>query len=285
MAPLPEWAKPLKSRGRANELLKIAESVITHRYGAPVVNDRLGTLEVPGGPVFGMYNLAHIAAESPRAGWRLLVYDVISSLDQLAPARIEALVRDWEQVRPLLRTRIYGVVGLPVDVEAVTRPLGPTSQLGLGVALDRTMVMVAREHARSWEVSMDEAFEVATRNVLERVPVDHTMMLKDDHCFALIEGKGLAVTGHAMDLTVALGDMGPDPDVAVFAPCAHNLFVMPLQGPDLTGRLRVMHRLAAEWAAQNPNGVTLDVLRYRGPRRLSYEPKWAPNQRLRPAIT
>lgn len=277
MEPLPVWARPLGTWGRARELLKHVTRVVTYRYAAPVVDETSGTLSVPDGPVFGMGTIAHVAAREPRSRWKLLTYDIIASYDQVGPGKGRALLTDWDRVRERLRVRIFGDAYADAEFPLVSEPLGPRSSVGLAVALDGVMVAVAEEHSHSWGVSLDEAWDVARRNVLERVPVRHKMMASEGCVFALVQGETLAVTGHALDLSVALKDRDPHggPTIAVIAPSAHCLVVSPLVFEDTDRQLRSCRRAASILASTEPNPVSLDVFRYRGPGRLSYEPSWS----------
>lgn len=276
---LPPWARPLRTQGRARELLKLATTVITHRYSAPVVDGWEGSLSVPDdGPVFGMTTLAEVAAHIPRVEWRLLVYDMISALDQINGPAMDAMLSDWDEVKDRLRVRIFGGRSDDRPVSVVGKPLGPTSFIGLGVELDRVMASVSVVHAGRWGVPMPEAWATAAVNRAEQVPVTYEIQAFDCCPFALIDGDGLAVTGHALDLTVAIPELACPPDVAVMAPSAHNLLVLPqpLDGlkyaPEL---LRAFRGAGIDCAETSGNRVSFDVFRYRGPGLLTYEAAWS----------
>ena len=177
---LPPWARPLRSQGRARELLKVTTAVVTHRYSAPVVDGWEGSLAVPdGGPVFGMTTLAEVAARIPRSEWRLLVYDMISALDQLDAPAMDAMLSDWDEVKDRLRVRIFGGRSDERPVPVVAKPLGPTSYIGLGVELDRVMASVSVVHAGRWGVPMPDVWATAAVNRAELVSVTYEIQLHD----------------------------------------------------------------------------------------------------------
>jgi len=276
---LPPWARPLRSQGRARELLKVTTAVVTHRYSAPVVDGWEGSLAVPdGGPVFGMTTLAEVAARIPRSEWRLLVYDMISALDQLDAPAMDAMLSDWDEVKDRLRVRIFGGRSDERPVPVVDKPLGPTSYIGLGVELDRVMASVSVVHAGRWGVPMPDVWATAAVNRAELVSVTYEIQLHDCCPFALVDGDGLAVTGHALDLTLAIPELSCPPDVAVMAPSAHNLLVLPqpLDGLESAGELlRAFHGAGIDRAEASGNRVSFDVFRYRGPGLLTYEAAWS----------
>lgn len=273
---LPPWARPLRTVGRAKGLLKVATNVITHRYDTPIVDEWAGSLTVPnGGPVFGLTTMAEVAEGTPRTEWQLLAYDMISTLDQMDGKAMVAMLSDWDQVKDLLRVRIFGGRSDDKGWSMVAKPLGPTSYIGLGVVLDRVMGSVSEEHASCWPVSTSEIWAQAAHNRIEQVPVSYEILEFEGCAFAVVDGEGLAVTGHALDLSLAIPELFCPPDVAVMAPTAHNLLVLPPGLDEINDQMGAFHRAGARWAEIHGNRVSLDVLRYRGPGLLSYEPSWS----------
>ena len=139
------------------------------------------------------------------------------------------------------------------------------------------MGSVSELHAGRWPVPMDEVWATAEANRVKHVPVTYQILEFEGCAFAAVDGEGLAVTGHALDLTRAIPDLFCPLDVAVMAPTAHNLLVLPPGMEDLDDMLRTFHRAGARWGETHGNRVSLDVFRYRGPGRLSHEPKWSPD--------
>lgn len=272
---LPPWAIPLKTVGRASELLKIVNNIVTHRYSAPMVDPWHGSFAVPdGGPVFGLSTMAEVAEHTPRGDWKLLAYDMISTLDQMDGKAMDAMLSDWEQVKDRLRVRIYGGRSDDKGWPMVAKPLGPTSYIGLGIVLDKAMGSISEEHANRWPVSRDEVWATAEANRVQHVPTTYEILAFEDCAFAMVDGDGLAVTGHALDLGLAIPDLFCPPDVAVMAPTAHHLLVMP-PVQDFEELRHTFHRAGANWARIHGNPVSLDVFRYQGPGQLSYEPAWS----------
>lgn len=275
-ATLPPWARPLGTLGRAQQLLKVATTVVTHRYAAPIVDGWQGSLAVPDdGPVFGLTTLAEVAAHIPRTEWQLLAYDVISALDQINGPAMDAMLSDWDEVKDRLRVRIFGGSSDDRPFPVVAKPLGPTSYIGLGVELDRVMASVSEVHAGRWPVSMAEVWATAAINRAERVPVTYEIRAFDDCAFAVVDGDGLAVTGHALDLTLAIPELSCPPEVALMAPTAHNLLVLPTGLDGAAEKVHTFQRAGVRWAEVCGNRVSFDVFRYRGPGRLTYEPAWS----------
>ncbi len=275
---LPPWARPMRTLGRAQQLLKVATTVITHRYEAPLVDGWQGSLSVPGGPVFGLTTLAEVAADTPRKEWQLLAYDMFSALDFMDGQAMDAMLSDWDEVRDHLRIRIFGGRSDDRPFPVVSKPLGPTSYIGLGVELDRIMASVSDVHAGRWPLPLSEVWATAAANRDEKVPVTYEIREFDGCAFAAVDGDGLAVTGHALDLTLAIPELSCPPDVAVMAPSAHTLLVLPqgLDCPEHGAQLRrTFHRAGVRWAEICGNRVSFDVFRYRGPGRLTYEAGWS----------
>ena len=269
---LPPWARPLKTVERAGDLLKIVTDIVTHRYEAPMVDPWLGSLTVPhGGPMFGLTTMAEVAQHTAPSKWRLLAYDMISTLDQIGGKALDEMLSDWDQVKDRLRVRIFGGQSDDKGWQMLAKPLGPTSYIGLGIVLDKAMGSISEEHAGRWPVSIEEVWATAEINRAEQVPVTYEISAREGCAFAVVEGDGLAVTGHALDLSLAIPDLFCPPDVAVMAPTAHHLLVMPRM-PDHEELRLAFHHAGLKWAEDHGNRVSTDVFRYRGPASLSYEP-------------
>ncbi|CCM65312.1 hypothetical protein [Candidatus Microthrix parvicella] len=272
---LPPWARPLKTVERAGDLLKIVTDIVTHRYEAPMVDPWLGSLTVPhGGPMFGLTTMAEVAQHTAPSKWRLLAYDMISTLDQIGGKALDEMLSDWDQVKDRLRVRIFGGQSDDKGWQMLAKPLGPTSYIGLGIVLDKAMGSISEEHAGRWPVSIEEVWATAEINRAEQVPVTYEISAREGCAFAVVEGDGLAVTGHALDLSLAIPDLFCPPDVAVMAPTAHHLLVMPRM-PDHEELRLAFHHAGLKWAEDHGNRVSTDVFRYRGPASLSYEPLWS----------
>lgn len=272
---LPLWAAPLETAERMQCLIETAHAVLRARFGQAHLNRPQGTFSIPDGPVVGLGTIARLAADIPPERWRLLVYDVVSCVDQLSAERIAELFGDWERVAPLLRVRVFGVSATFRSVDPPVRPLGPGTAFGLGVALDSAMATVTRSHLEAWPVDEAEAFERGAANLdLDPTPIVE-MADFEGVGFALVSGEGLAVTGHANNLHHLLPELRDDP-VAVVAPAAHLLLVHAVGGPTSVRDLLTLRMAAGAIAATGGNPISLDVLRYSGPGRLDWCSEWSP---------
>ncbi len=290
---LPRWAQPLGTARRAATLLQLATEILTHRYEKPAVDRDLGQLTVEGVGTFGLTTMAHSAAQLPESQWRTLAYDMISTLDQHGPEQIAAMLSDWDQIRDLARVRVFPGQIDSMSWTALGHNLGPTSHLGMGLQLDRSMVKVPLKYAREWDIGLDTAWATANSNRDAHVPVTVSSTKLADHAMGtestlvMVDGEGLAVTGHAVNLNSVLSRIPAhrpataDRPYAVMCPTAHSVLVQITVEPDEAlspMSIGAMRELGQNMATFLGNAASQDVFRYTGPDELSYAPEWNNDQ-------
>ena len=290
---LPQWAQPLRTTRRAEMLIQIAAEVITHRYEKPAIDRSRGQLKVDDAQIFRLTNMAHTAAQLPENQWRMLAYDMISTLDEHSPEQIAAMLSDWEQIRDTVRVRVFPGQTDSMGWHMVGRNLGPDSHLGMGVQLHRSMVQIPSRYADRWDIGLDTAWATANSNRDAQVPVTVSSTKLADHAtgrestLVMVDGEGLAVTGHAVNLNSILSRIPAhqpataDHPYAVMCPTAHSVLVqIPVEPDETLSPMSVgaMRELGQNMATFLGNAASQDVFRYTGPDELSYAPEWNNDQ-------
>ena len=163
---VPEWGD-FFSPGEYRAFLDLVRSDFRRRGSTVEIGD--GVVRVDGSDdQYGITNLAQLCHANGRADWEGIVAMHFTSLRSIQDRDVDALAADFEQVKPVLRVRLFPdetmgesamVISTSPDVSRLgsSRPSSttfPISTLG-----------VHREHLESWPVFEDDVWTIATDNV------------------------------------------------------------------------------------------------------------------------
>lgn len=220
------WA-PWWSPEQLRNFLNHVESVVQARFGEHTIDEAEGTVTVDGMEcVLGLSNLAQTCRAADTGDWRLIVYNHIARLDDFAPDLLAERLGSYERLQPDLRVRVVGAHHL-TQIDAVCDPLPLGLYACLSVDLDGAACPVDRSYFSEWGVEHGEVMAAALANTLMDEPL--TPLEGDDvpGQFRVLTGDTLFVTGHLLDFTRTVPDVG-EMGAVVTVPAAHTVMVCPV---------------------------------------------------------
>lgn len=224
----PAWA-PFFDRTTARAFLKEVDAVLDARYDRHKIVKGAAEIESEHGPrVLGLTNLAQLCNNAPRTQWRLLIYSHVSALDDLQPDRLDSLASEFDNIRDLLRLRVYPPDYAPSTSEMVTYPAVPGLVTALVYDMPSTIATVGREHLDHWPISTLDAFDLALDNTASEEPTMFERVHQGDIDFLMAEGSSFFVASHLLHLDRLLPNVS-EHGVLAAIPTRHSLFVRPIE--------------------------------------------------------
>lgn len=227
----PAWA-PFFDRSTARAFLKEVDAVLDARYEQHRIVKGTAEIDSEHGPrVLGLTNLAQLCNNAPRTQWRLLIYSHVSALDDLQPDRLDDLATSFDDIRDLLRLRVYPQDYAPATCEMVTFPAVPGLVTALVYDMPSTIATVGRDHLDRWPISTLDAFDLALANTATEEPTSFERVHQGDIDFLMAEGSSFFVASHLLHLDRLLPDVSEHGVVAAI-PTRHSLFVRAIEEQD-----------------------------------------------------
>jgi hypothetical protein len=168
-----------------------------------------GILEVQAGgetpDQIGILNLAQRCRMVDRSDWPAVIAEHLSSLLSLTGRDLDALAADFEQVREILRIRLYAdesMGGMTPEPEGpVLRPLATGILLGLVYDFPDSVASVSDGQLGEWPLAEDDVLTIARANTLaERPPARQTVPGADGSTFEGMMGESFYVASRVLGL-------------------------------------------------------------------------------------
>ncbi|MGE2818139.1 hypothetical protein ACQI5H_23795 [Mycobacterium heidelbergense] len=212
------------------------------------------------GWMLNLENLYRKVAGEPQDQWHALVTDHLSTLLSAIDLATETPLDtdNFEQLRPLIRTRIYPENMQVGFAPVVSRILAPG--LVQRVVLDQvnTIVPVTHDHLSRWPVEEPELFDLAEANtrgdgLLEVTDIDND----SGETIIGLHGSSDYASAHIRWLGAypVAGRWG----AAFVVPCEGMIYVHPLNGTDAFVTVGTLAQTAAIAHAQRPNPLSSSV--------------------------
>ena len=221
------WA-PWWTPDQRRSFLNHVESVVRARFGEFTLDEADGTVTVEKMDcVLGLSNLAQTCRVAEPGDWRLIVYNHVARLDDFSPDLLAERLADYEQLLPDLRVRVVGQQHLGY-IDAVQDPLLLGLSACLCVDLDGASCPVDRSYFNDWSVDQGEVMAVALANTLMGEPLTALEESELPGNFQILAGDTLFVSGHLLDFSRTVPDIGPLGAV-VTVPAAQTVMVCPVE--------------------------------------------------------
>lgn len=202
----------------------------------------------------GLGNLVHSLRQAPQAQWRQHVAHWLRVSFAARPDDIDW--SDFGTVRPLLRIRLWPEASVGTDVSAVTVPVMPGIVAMLCVDLPDRALSVQPERLEAWELSVEEAMNLAMRQTLEEPATSDTLHLPEGPVIYAMESDGLYVTTRALVLQRWVEARH---GALVAIPNRHLVLFHPIQDAGAVVALYALHAMAEGAYAEGPGSLSPSV--------------------------
>jgi hypothetical protein len=264
--PAPDtWASSLFSRPDLKTFLTLVEADLRARNIAYVMVDGAVEIDFPEGrQELGFENLAQVCTGTSTLEWPAVIhrhFDLVF-LTREEEHRLEALLTDFEAVRPMLRLRLYGSVAF---AEQVSWQLSDGLVAALVLDLPTFMRSVRREEIASFEISHDDLFDVALENLKTEVEGEAGVLDAPGGArITVVEGPSFYTSTRALNLaSEALLEDHPYGAI-VSIPARHVFFHHVIEGSQVVDAVRALAALAHHAHRRGPGSVSPHLFWVRG---------------------
>jgi hypothetical protein len=256
--PAPAWADMMRG-DEARDFISLVESDLRRRGLDFQIRDGFVTAHIRGQAEpqeLGLSNLVQLCHHNDRSDWSRVIAGHFDGILAITSRNLDALAADFEQVRPLLRVRLFpdeSVGG--VDLSAsVTRVVAPGIQAVLVFDFPDSTSSVKREFVDSWGRSIDELFELGLENLgLEPPPLVEDVT-NDSRRLRMWYGDSFYVATRSLRLEALVpNDIS---DVIVAVPNRHTLLGHFPLGPATPEVMSTMFQLAIRFHRDGPGSIS-----------------------------
>lgn len=211
-------------------------------------------------------SLARECANAERERWPAIMGQYIDRFGEPQSMLLSALERakDFAWATERLRVRLFpsNHARMPVG-GSVEREVAPGLCAVLVLDLGDALVQVGEELARGWAVARPALFELATRNVAEKVEVERAET-EAGRGVALVTlyGESNAVSSHLLALDRHL-PRDATRGALVVVPARHGVVFHVIRGVEMTDAIAPLRELAAMMYASEPGPISREVYWYR----------------------
>lgn len=237
------------------------------RRGVAAIADGVADLTLPDGQShrLGLQNLAQLCNQAGRDQWDQIVREHFDRvLVSTQTHDLEALGKDFDAVERLLKVRLYARSSLgELTDSTVHRVLCDELMAVLVYDLPDAVATVPTDVPAGWPCTLEQAFELGLRNVLDQDPVGLETLEFDDgvRCDALL-GDSFFVTSHLLVLDEYL-DPVPPMGALVAVPNRHTLLFAPILDYSILETLMAMVLLSHRRYEDGPGSLVPTVFWWR----------------------
>ncbi len=214
----------------------------------------------------GLQNLAQLCNQVESEQWGELVREHFDRvLVSTQTHDLEAIGKDFDQVERLLKVRLYARASLgELTDSTVHRVLCDDLVAVLVYDLPDAVATVPTEVPATWPCTLDQAFELGLRNVIEQDPVELEIIeFGDDVRFDALLGESFFVTSHLLALADYL-DPEPPMGAIVAVPNRHTLLLAPIVDYSILETLMAMAVLSQRRYEEGPGSLVPTLFWWRG---------------------
>jgi hypothetical protein len=258
---VPEWASFFKP-AEYEAFIATLEADLRRRGFAFEHHD--GILEVHRGgeapDQLGLLNLAQKCRIADRSDWSAVIAEHFSALLSLTGRDLEALAADFEQVREILRIRLYAdesMGGMTPEPEGpVLRPVAPGILMGLVYDFPDSVASVSRGQLGDWPLAEDDVLSLARDNTLAEPPPPRQVLNgREGSTFEAMMGDSFYVASRVL----GLGELIPSDNVAgalVGVPNRHVLLWHPIIDLRAVAAMTTMAPVIQQLFRDGPGSIT-----------------------------
>lgn len=255
---VPTWASFFDD-GEYETFMRVVEDDLARR-GEISIEDGVAELEIEGGGQhrLGLQNLAQLCNQVDREQWDALVREHFDRVIVSTHTHdLEAIGRDFEQVRRIVKVRLYARDSLgDLTDSTIHRSLGEDLVAVLVYDLPDAVATVPTDAPKQWPVSLDKIFEIALENVLEQDEVEtETLELDDGTRFHVMVGDSFFVTSRLLVLEQHLDPITPM-GALVAVPNRHTMLYAPIVDLTVVDTLQAMAILSQRRHAEGPGSLS-----------------------------
>ncbi|MBC8067595.1 MAG: hypothetical protein IAG13_04605 [Deltaproteobacteria bacterium] len=255
---VPSWASFFED-DEYEAFMRVVEADLARR-GEVSIEDGVAELEIDGGGQhrLGLQNLAQLCNQVDGEQWDSLVREHFDRVIVSTHTHdLEAIGRDYEQVKPMIKVRLYARDSLgELTDSTIHRSLGEDLVAVLVYDLPDAVATVPIEAPKQWPITLDEAFALALTNVLEQDEVDtETLELDDGTRFHVMVGDSFFVTSRLLVLEQHLEPITPM-GALVAVPNRHTMLYAPIVDLTIVDTLQAMAILAQRRHAEGPGSLS-----------------------------
>ncbi len=175
--PMPPWLDHL-SVDSARRFIQLVTDVVDARWarGSAALNIDKATIVLAGGAVINIANLSRQLRIVPETRWRAIIYEFISSMDEIAGGATVDL-SDWNAIRSTLGLRLFENTR---SIDLFGTAIGQNLTLGVGARIPIGMAAITAAEVERWGVSEAEVWQAARRNDADNANLGITLCVKDD---------------------------------------------------------------------------------------------------------
>lgn len=255
---VPTWASFFDD-GEYETFMRVVEDDLARR-GEISIEDGVAELEIEGGGQhrLGLQNLAQLCNQVDREQWDALVREHFDRVIVSTHTHdLEAIGRDFEQVRRIVKVRLYARDSLgDLTDSTIHRALGEDLVAVLVYDLPDAVATVPTDAPKQWPVTLDKIFEIALENVLEQDEVEtETLELDDGTRFHVMVGDSFFVTSRLLVLEQHLDPITPM-GALVAVPNRHTMLYAPILDLTVVDTLQAMAILSQRRHAEGPGSLS-----------------------------
>ncbi len=255
---VPTWAS-FFDEDEYESFMRVVEDDLARR-GEISIEDGVAELEIEGGGQhrLGLQNLAQLCNQVDHEQWDALVREHFDRVIVSTHTHdLEAIGRDFDQVRKIVKVRLYARESLGDLTEStIHRALGEDLVAVLVYDLPDAVATVPTDAPKQWPVPLDKIFEIALANVLEQDEVDNeTLELDDGTRFHVMVGDSFFVTSRLLVLEQHLDPITPM-GALVAVPNRHTMLYAPIVDLTVVDTLQAMAILAQRRHAEGPGSLS-----------------------------
>ncbi|HWB74012.1 MAG TPA: hypothetical protein VG755_03630 [Nannocystaceae bacterium] len=255
---VPTWASFFDD-GEYETFMRVVEDDLARR-GEISIEDGVAELEIEGGGQhrLGLQNLAQLCNQVDREQWDALVREHFDRVIVSTHTHdLEAIGRDFEQVRRIVKVRLYARDSLgDLTDSTIHRALGEDLVAVLVYDLPDAVATVPTDAPKQWPVTLDKIFELALENVLEQDEVEtETLELDDGTRFHVMVGDSFFVTSRLLVLEQHLDPITPM-GALVAVPNRHTMLYAPIVDLTVVDTLQAMAILSQRRHAEGPGSLS-----------------------------
>jgi hypothetical protein len=255
---VPNWCSFLDREGY-EEFIALVEADLLRR-GEVEIGDGIVVLVLDDGTrhQLGLQNLAQVCNRNERENWPDIVrghFDGV--IRSTAGSDLEALARDFSQVKRVLKVRLYAretIEGL--ETKAIHRSIADDLLAVLVYDLPDAVATVAAEAPAQWPLELDEAFDTALQNVLDQDAVEcEDVAFEDGARFTAMLGDSFFVTSRLLVLDKYL-DTPPPCGALVAVPNRHTMLFAPITDMGVIPTINAIALLAHRYFEEGPGSLS-----------------------------
>jgi hypothetical protein len=252
------WA-PFLVAAQREVFLTLVEAEVRRLGVAYRMGDGFVEVDAEDGPQnLGLSNLAQVCASAPVVDWPGIIkthFDLVfgSVAEENA---LRSVVHDFEQVRSLLRIRLYE----SWIEDQVGRQLAPGLVAGLVFDLPSAMRSVSRSEADVWHRSDDDLFELALANLdLEEPTQQQVIHGPDEVPITVVEGSSYYTASRGLQLPKRVIPEGHPYGALLAVPSRHVFFYHLIEDSRVIYAVNALVSLAHEAFRRGPGAISDQV--------------------------